>query len=108
MAIALLNILPDRFDSFTSALDSLGNESKVFTFDFVKIGLLHRFIGSGCSTHMMYNCTLFSSYSEQTPGGVKIGNEATTQVIGKGNIIVELKFEDKRHIYILKDFVLFY
>ena len=36
MAMALLNGLPDRFDSLISALDALGNDDKLFTFEFVK------------------------------------------------------------------------
>eukprot|EP00171_Calliarthron_tuberculosum_P023184 IDg23184t1 len=40
MAMALLNGLPDRFDSLISALDALGNEDKIFTFEFVKSRLL--------------------------------------------------------------------
>lgn len=36
MAMAVLNGLPDRFDSLISALDALGNDDKVFTLDFVK------------------------------------------------------------------------
>eukprot|EP00171_Calliarthron_tuberculosum_P008641 IDg8641t1 len=34
MEIAPLNGLPDRFNSLISALDALGNEDKIFTFDF--------------------------------------------------------------------------
>jgi hypothetical protein len=40
MAMALLNGLPDRFDGLISALDALGNEDKIFTFEFVKSRLL--------------------------------------------------------------------
>ena len=36
MAMALLNGLPDRFDGLISALDALGNDEKLFTFEFVK------------------------------------------------------------------------
>ena len=36
MAMALLNGLPERFDSLISALDALGNDDKLFTFNFVK------------------------------------------------------------------------
>ena len=36
MAMALLNGLPDRFDSLISALDALGNDEEQFTFEFVK------------------------------------------------------------------------
>eukprot|EP00171_Calliarthron_tuberculosum_P022313 IDg22313t1 len=36
MAMALLNGLPERFDGLISALDALGNDDKIFTFDFVK------------------------------------------------------------------------
>ena len=35
MAMGLLNGLPDRFDGLISALDALGDDTKVFTFDFV-------------------------------------------------------------------------
>jgi hypothetical protein len=40
MAMALLNGLPDRLDGLISALDALGNEDKIFTFEFVKSWLL--------------------------------------------------------------------
>eukprot|EP00171_Calliarthron_tuberculosum_P006086 IDg6086t1 len=40
MAMALLNGLPDRFDTLISALDALGNEDKIFTFEFIKSRLL--------------------------------------------------------------------
>eukprot|EP00171_Calliarthron_tuberculosum_P003752 IDg3752t1 len=36
MAMALLNGLPERFDGLISALDALGNDDKIFTFDFIK------------------------------------------------------------------------
>eukprot|EP00171_Calliarthron_tuberculosum_P021821 IDg21821t1 len=40
MAMALLNGLPDRFDSIISVMDALGKEDKIFTFEFVKSRLL--------------------------------------------------------------------
>ena len=36
MAMALLIGLPDRFDGLISALNALGNDEKLFTFDFLK------------------------------------------------------------------------
>ena len=36
MAMALLNGLPDRFDSLISALDALADDQELFTFEFVK------------------------------------------------------------------------
>ena len=35
MAMALLNGLPDRFDGLIAALDALGDDYKLFTFDYV-------------------------------------------------------------------------
>jgi hypothetical protein len=40
MPMALLNNLPDRFDGLISLLDVLGNEDKIFTFEFKKSRLL--------------------------------------------------------------------
>lgn len=36
MAMALLNDLPESFEGLISALDFLGNDYKIFTFEFVK------------------------------------------------------------------------
>lgn len=36
MAMTLLNGLPERFDGLISALDALGDDEKLFTFEFVK------------------------------------------------------------------------
>ncbi len=36
MAMAVLNGLPERFNSLISALDALGNEDEAFSLDFVK------------------------------------------------------------------------
>eukprot|EP00171_Calliarthron_tuberculosum_P018202 IDg18202t1 len=40
MAMALLNSLPDHYDSFISARDALGNKDKIFNFEFVNSRLL--------------------------------------------------------------------
>eukprot|EP00171_Calliarthron_tuberculosum_P022155 IDg22155t1 len=52
---------------------------------------------------MTYDRSLFSSYSELSPGGVELGNKATAKVTGKGNITVELKVNGKHQMCILKD-----
>ncbi len=40
MAMAVLNGLPERFNSLISELDALGNEDEAFSLDFVKSRLL--------------------------------------------------------------------
>lgn len=37
MATQLLNGLIERFDGIISALDAIGNDEKIFTFEFIKI-----------------------------------------------------------------------
>ncbi len=46
------------------------------------------FINSGCSNHMTYNKSLFSSYTSGHPSAVELSNSNTAQVHGKG--IVEI------------------
>eukprot|EP00171_Calliarthron_tuberculosum_P010151 IDg10151t1 len=59
-------------------------------------------VTKSCSTHMMYDRSPFSSYSELPPG-VEMGNKATVQVTRKGNATAEMKVDDKSHLCKLKD-----
>eukprot|EP00171_Calliarthron_tuberculosum_P009986 IDg9986t1 len=60
------------------------------------------FIDSSCTTHMRYDRSLFSSYSELPPGGVEMVNKAMVQVTGKVNSTEERNVNNKRHTSILK------
>jgi hypothetical protein len=61
------------------------------------------FIDSGCSNHVTYDRSKFSSYVALPPGGFEMGNKATTEVTGMRNITVELKVDGRRQMCILKD-----
>lgn len=44
------------------------------------------FVDSGCSNHMTFNKSSFSSYTPAHPSSVELGNSKTLQVVGKGTI----------------------
>ena len=55
-----------------------------------------RFIDSGCSNHMTYNKSLFSSYTSGHPSAVELGNGNTAQVRGKGTVEIFVSVRKQR------------
>ncbi len=54
------------------------------------------FVDSGCSNHMTYNKSLFSSYSPAHHSSVELGNNKTTTVSGKGTIDINIFVNGKQ------------
>ncbi len=54
------------------------------------------FIDSGCSNHMTYNKSLFSSYTCAHPSAVELGNGNTAPVRGKGTVEIFISVHRKR------------
>lgn len=54
------------------------------------------FIDSGCSNHMTYNKSLFSSYTTGHHGPVELGNSNTSKVLGKGIIELAILVDGKQ------------
>ena len=53
------------------------------------------FIDSGCSNHMTYDKSLFSSYSLGHHLSVQLGNNNTAKVVGSGNITLPIQVRGK-------------
>lgn len=54
------------------------------------------FVDSGCSNHMTYNKSLFSSYATGHYSSVELGNSKTTIVAGKGTIDINIFVDGKQ------------
>ncbi len=61
------------------------------------------FVDSGCSNHMTFNKSLFSSYSASHPSFVALGNNKTLQVVGRGTLRITIVVKGKQVECILKD-----
>ncbi len=55
------------------------------------------FVDSGCSNHMTFNKSLFSSYTPRHPLSVELGNSKTLQVVGKSTVGIKI-LVDGRHV----------
>ena len=56
------------------------------------------YLDSGCSNHMSGNETLFSFIDKSFKSEIKMGNNGTLQVVGKGSIMVRTKKGEKKEI----------
>jgi len=61
------------------------------------------FIDSGCSNHMTFNKSLFSSYSPGHHSSVELGNSNKAEVAGTGSIELELSVNGSNAKCKLKD-----
>ena len=61
------------------------------------------FVDSGCSNHMTFNKSLFSSYASGHPSSVKLGNSASAKIAGCGTIIISILVHGKRVRCLLKN-----
>jgi len=48
------------------------------------------FVDSGCSNHMTFDKSLFSSYTSSHPSVVELGNNKTLQVVGRGTVQINI------------------
>ena len=56
------------------------------------------YLNSGCSNHMSGNETLFSFIDKSFKFEIKMGNNGTLPVVGKGSIMVRTKKDEKKEI----------
>ena len=56
------------------------------------------YLDSGCSNHMSGNETLFSFIDNSFKSEIKMGNNGTLPVVGKGSIMVRTKKGEKKEI----------
>ena len=56
------------------------------------------YLDSGCSNHMSGNETLFSFIDKSFKSEIKMGNNGTLPVVGKGSILVRTKKGEKKEI----------
>ena len=56
------------------------------------------YLDSGCSNHMSGNETLFSFIDNSFKSEIKMGNNGTLPVVGKGSILVRTKKGEKKEI----------
>ena len=56
------------------------------------------YLDSGCSNHMSGNKTLFSFIDKSFKFEIKMGNNGTPLVVGKGSIMVHTKQGEKREM----------
>ena len=57
-----------------------------------------QFLDSGCSNHMSGNETLFSFIDKSFKSEIKMGNNGTLPVVGKGSIMIYTKQGEKKEI----------
>ena len=56
------------------------------------------YLDNGCSNHMSHNETLFSFIDKSFKYKIKMGNNGTLLVVGKGSIMVGTKKGEKKEI----------
>ena len=61
------------------------------------------FIDSGCTAHMTYDRSAFTAFNEEVQAGVELGNQATSMVMGHGDINITLLVEGQKRPCILKN-----
>ena len=54
------------------------------------------FVDSGCSNHMTYNKSLFSSYNSGHVSEVELGNNNTAKISGKGTVEIPISVRGKK------------
>ena len=61
------------------------------------------FVDSGCSNHMTFNKSMFSSYTTAHTSSVELGNSNTVKVLGTGTVVIPISVNGKRVKCILKN-----
>ena len=54
------------------------------------------FVDSGCSNHMTFNKSVFSSHTTANTSSVEIGNNKTVKVLGTGTVEIRISLHGKR------------
>lgn len=60
-------------------------------------------VDSGCTSHITFDRSLFSTYEHVSDGSVEMGTKATAAVVGRGNVYLRLKVNGKCVSCVLKD-----
>ena len=61
------------------------------------------FVDSGCSNHMTFNKSLFSSYTSGHPSSVELGNSTSAKIVGIGTMVVSILVHGRKVRCILKN-----
>ncbi len=81
---------------------NMGSENDAIAFIMCNVGeegsLEVWYLDSGCSNHMSGNETLFSFIDKSSKSEIKMGNNGTLLVVGKGSIMVCTKQGEKKEI----------
>ena len=81
---------------------NMGNGNNVTTFIMCNVGEEGRlevwYLDSGCSNHMSGNETLFSFIDKSFKSKIKMSDNGTLPIVGKGSIMVRTKQGEKKEI----------